>query len=181
MRKLVGAFLFLVAPIAFCADLKPSELAAVQVVDQFVQGCFMSFPYPEKFTEWVAQRGFQKLSDTDASAYLGSYSGNAWSVRLDNSRFVLTSVGASACNVFANDLDESMTKNLVVGFLEYLKTQGATYQSMTVNPASATAGLSSMNYAVSMGGQVVMNLILTVAAPRSGKFQVALTAAKVAT
>ena len=181
MRKFVAALLLSVSPFAVCASLKPSELAAVQVVDQFVQGCFMNFPYPEKFTGWLAQPGFQKLSSIDAAAYLGGYSGSAWSVQLDNSRFVLTSVGASACNVFGNDLDESMTKNLVIGFLDYLKTQGATYQSKNVTPDSATAGLYSTSYAVSMGGQVVMNLILTVAAPGGGKFQVVLTASKAET
>lgn len=181
MRKFIAALLLSVSPMAVCASLKPSELAAVQVVDQFVQGCFMNFPYPEKFTEWLAQPGFQKLSSTDALAYLGGYSGNAWSVQLDNSRLVLTSVGTSACNVFANDLDESMTKNLIVGFLDYLKTQGATYQARVVTPDSAATSLYSMSYAVSMGGQVVMNLTMTIAPPGGGKFQVALTASKVET
>lgn len=150
MRKFVGAFLFFVAPLAFCASLKPSKLAAVQVVDQFVHGCFLSFPHSEKFAAWLAQPGFQMLSSIDATAYLGGYPDSAWSVQLDNSRFVLTSVGGSACNVFANDLDESMTKNLVVGFLDYLETEGATYQSTIVKPDRATAGLSSTSYAVFM-------------------------------
>lgn len=53
MRKFVAALLFSVSPFTVCASLKPSELAAVQVVDQFVQGCFMNFPYPKKFTGWL--------------------------------------------------------------------------------------------------------------------------------
>jgi hypothetical protein len=74
-----------------------------------------------------------------------------------------------------------MTKNLVVGFLDYLKTQGATYQSKNVTPDSATAGGSSTSYSVSMGGQVIMNLILSVAPVDSGKSQVALTASTAGT
>lgn len=62
-----------------------------------------------------------------------------------------------------------------------LKTQGATYQSKIVTPASATAGLSSTSYAVSMNGQVIMHLTLTIAAPGAGPFQVALTAARAET
>lgn len=178
MKKFVAAFLLLVSPFAACASLKPSELAAVQVVDQFVQGCFMNFPYPEKFNAWLAQPGFQRLSGSDAAAYLGARAGGAWSVQLNNSRFVLTSVGESACNVFANDLDESMTRNLLAGFLDYLQTQGATYQSKIVTPDQATAGPSKTSYAVSMDGQVLMNLTLAAAAPGSGAFQVALTASR---
>ncbi|WP_157201042.1 hypothetical protein [Massilia sp. Root351] len=141
----------------------------------------MNFPYPEKFTNWLAQPGFQELSSIDAAAYLGGYSGSAWSVQLENSRFVLTNFGANVCSVFANDLDESMTTNLVVGFLDYLKTQGATYQLKNVTTDSATTLLRTTSYAVSMEGQPVMNLILTVAAPGGAKFQVALTASKVET
>ncbi|MGG7607487.1 NMCC_0638 family (lipo)protein [Massilia sp. BKSP1R2A-1] len=178
MRKIVGALLFGVAPLVFCAPLKPAESAAVQVVDQFVQGCFMSFPYPEKFAEWLAQPGFQKLSGTEASQYLAGNYGNAWNVQLDKSRFVLTSVGASTCNVFANDLDEAMTKNLVVGFLDYLKTQGATYQAKNVTPDGAASVLSSTSYSVSMDGQVIVNLVVTVAPQGGGKFQIALSASK---
>ncbi|OEZ50680.1 hypothetical protein JAB1_17980 [Janthinobacterium sp. MP5059B] len=181
MKKIVAALLLFVSPFAACASPKASELATAQVVDEFVQGCFMNFPYPEKFQAWLARPGFQKLSSIDAAAYLGAYSGNAWNVQLDNSRFVLTSIGESACNVFANDLDASMTRNLVIGFLDYLKTQGATYQSKMVTPASATASLSSTSYAVSMNGQVIMHLALTIAAPGTGPFQVALTAARAET
>lgn len=181
MKKLVTILLLFISSLAFCASLKPSELAAIQVVEQFAQGCVMSFPHPDKFTEWLAQPGFRKLSSTEAKEYLGGYPGSAWSAQLGNSRFVLTSIDGSACNIFANDLDETMTKNLIVGFLDYLKTQGATYQSKNVTPVAATANQTSTSYAVSMDGQVVMNLILTIAAPGNGKFQVALTASKATT
>lgn len=63
----------------------------------------------------------------DAAAYLGAYSGSAWSVQLNNSRFVLTSAGESACNVFANDLDEPMTRNLLAGFLDYARQKPHPY------------------------------------------------------
>lgn len=181
MRKILGIFLLLISQLGTTAPLKPSELAATQVVDQFVQGCFMNFPYPEKFAQWIAQPGLKKLSGNDASEYLNGYSGSVWTAELNSSHFVVTSIGANACNVFANDLDETMTKNLVIGFLDYLKTQGVTYQSRNVTPDGAKAGQSSTSYAVSIEGHVIMNLILSVAPPGLGKFQIALTTAKVDT
>lgn len=181
MRKILGIFLLLISQLATSAALKPSEMAATQVVDQFVQGCFMNFPYPEKFAQWIAQPGFKKLSGNDAAEYLSGYSGSVWTAELNSSRFVVTSIGANACNVFSNDLDETMTKNLVIGFLDYLRTQGVTYQSRNITPDGAKAGESSTSYAVSIEGQVIMNLILSVAPPGLGKFQIALTTAKVDT
>lgn len=181
MRKFLGALLLCIAPLAVSAPLKPSELAAAEVVSQFVDGCFMSFPYPEKFTVWLTQSGFQKLSSSGASGYLGGYPGSAWNVQLLNSSFVLTTLGTGACSIFANDLDEAMTKNLMVGFLDYLKTQGATYQSKDVTPDSATGGGSSTSYSVSTGGEVIMNLTLSIAPIGSGKSKVALTASKAGT
>lgn len=179
MRNFYGMLLILLSQSAVCAPLTPPEMAAVQVVDQFVQGCFMSFPYPDKFAEWLEQYNFHKLSSSDASAYLAGNSGNAWSVHLDKSNFILTSIGNSACNVFANDLDGPMTKNLVVGFMDYLKTQGASYQPKDIAPESAGDGSSTTSYAVSIEGEAVMNLILTIAPRGAGTFQVALTASKV--
>lgn len=178
MKKIVAACLIAVAPLALGASGQPSAAAAVEVVDQFVQGCFMHFPYPDTFAKWHAGPEFQPLSDADASAYLGGKAGKAWSVQLKDSRFVLTALGTTACNVFANDVDPAMTQNLVVGFLDYLKTQGLSYQPASATPVGAAAGLSTTNYAVSAEGQVLMNMTLTVAPPGSGQFQIALTAAK---
>lgn len=181
MRKILGIFLLLISQLAASAAPKPSELAATQVVDHFVQGCFMNFPYPEKFARWISQPGFKKLSGNDAEEYLSGYSGSVWTAELNSSRFVVTSIGVNACNVFANDVDEAMTKNLVTGFLDYLKTQGVTYQAKNITPNGAKAGQSSTSYAVSIEGQVIMNLILSIAPPGLGKFQIALTTVKVDT
>lgn len=179
MRNFFGIVLIFLSQSAVCAPLAPPEMAAVQVVDQFVQGCFMSFPYPDKFAGWLAQSNFHKLSSSDASAYLAGHSGEAWSAQLDKSNFILTSIGDSACNVFANDLDGPMTKNLVVGFMDYLKTQGASYQPKDITPKSAGDGSSTTSYAVSIGGETIMNLILTISPRGVGMSQVALTASKV--
>lgn len=112
MRKFFGILLIFLSQSAVCASLTPPQEAAVQVVDEFAQGCFISFPYPDKFARWLAQSNFHKLSSSDSSPYLAGHSGDAWSVQLDKSNFVLTSIGDSACNVFANDLDAPMTKVL---------------------------------------------------------------------
>lgn len=162
-----------------CAQSVTPQMAAVQVVDQFVQGCFMNFPYPDKFAQWIAESKFRKLSSADASAWLGGHSGNAWNAQLDKSNFILTSVGDSACNVFANGLDGRMTKNLVTGFLDYLKTQGATYQSRDITPKNVGDRGSTTSYSVSIGGEAIMSLILSIAPCGAEACQVALTASKV--
>jgi len=141
----------------------------------------MNFPYPEKFATWLAQPGFQKLSEADASSYLGEYAGQAWSVQLDNSRYVLTTIGSSACNVFSRDVDGAMTEDLVVGFLGYLKTQGATYESKRITPKSALADGVSTSYSVFVEGQVIMNIVLSIAPSSNGASQIALTASKTGT
>lgn len=179
MRNLCGILLILLSQSVMCAQPATRQMAAVQVVDQFVQGCFMNFPYPDKFAEWLAESNFRKLSSADASAWLVGHSGNAWSAQLDKSNFILTSVGDSACNIYANDLDGPMTKNLVSGFMDYLKTQGASYQSKDITPKNAGNGYSTTSYSVSIGGEAIMNLILTIAPRGAGAFQVALTASKV--
>lgn len=179
MRTFFGILFVLLSHTAVCAELAPPETAAVQVVDQFVQGCFMNFPYPDKFGAWLAQSDFRKLSGADSSSYLAARPGDAWSAKLDKSTFIMTTTGDRACSVFANDLDGTMTKNLVTGFMDYLKTQGATYQLRDTTPKNAVAGYSTTNYAVSTGNQVIMNLSVTIAPRGTGAFQVALTASKV--
>ncbi|RYF34611.1 MAG: hypothetical protein EOO38_29395 [Cytophagaceae bacterium] len=138
----------------------------------------MSFPYPKKFAEWIAQSNFHKLSSSYASAYLAGHSGDAWSAHFDKSSFIVTSIGDSACSIFANDVDGPMTRNLVDGFMGYLKTEGASYQFKDITPKSAEDGSSTTNYAVCIGGEAIMNLVLSIAPRGASMFQVALTASK---
>lgn len=72
-----------------------------------------------------------------------------------------------------------MTRNLIDGFMGYLKTQGATYESKDITPKSAGVGSSTTSYAVSIGGEAIMNLILSIAPSGARTFKVALTASKV--
>ena len=178
MRKFLLLFSLLLSPIWAAEQPPQAKQAAIEVVDQFVEGCFMYYPYPDKFSAWIGQLKYQKLSASEAAPYLAGSNGEAWSAITPNSKFILTSLNQSACTVFANGLDAETTKGMVKGFLGYLETQGATYSVIDATPSGAKPGYSSVNYSITMGGHVVAHITLSMAPPSTGSFQVALTVAK---
>lgn len=179
MLKYLPLSLLFVVVAGFAAEPKPrSKLAATEVVEQFADGCFMAFPYPEKFAEWIKQRGHKRLSGEAAARFVVNGSEEVWAARTPNSEFTLVSLGQSACTVFANDVDEETTRGMLTGFVQFLATQGATFSTSKITPVLAPPGSSSLNFAISMGGTVIAHITLTVAKSEHGVDQVAITAAK---
>jgi hypothetical protein len=178
MRQLLTTGLFLTACVVSAEELPQPKQAAVEVVTQFVEGCFRRFPYPEKFAEWLNQPGHRKLSNKEAAPFLPAKGGDAWAATTPHSSFVITSLRRNDCTVFAGGLDEQTTRDMVKGFLGYLETQGASWIERDTTPAKATPGYSSTNYLITLDGRVMANITLSIAPPRPGGFQVALTVAK---
>jgi hypothetical protein len=178
MRQLLATGLFLTTSVVSAEELHQPKQAAIEVVTQFVEGCFRRFPYPEEFAEWVNQPGHRKLSDQEAAPLLPATGGDAWAATTPHSSFFITSLGRSACTVFASGLDEQTTRDMVKGFLGYLETQGASWTADDTTPARSGPGYSSTNYSITLNGRPTANITLSIAPPRPGGFQVALTVAK---
>jgi hypothetical protein len=178
MRQLLATVLILTSSVVSAEELPQPKQAAVEVVTQFVEGCFRRFPYPEKFSEWLSQSGHRKLSKQEAAPFLPANGGDAWAATTPHSSFVITSLGRNDCTVLADGIDEQTTKDMVKGFLGYLETQGASWIAHDTTPENAMPGYSSTNYSITLGGRAMANITLSIAPPRPGGFQVALTVAK---
>src|SRR3954462_15581974 len=109
MRQLLALCLILTTFAVSAEEPQQSKQAAVEVVTQFVEGCFRRFPYPKEFAEWLNQPGLRKLSDQEAAPFLPASGGKAWAGTTPNASFVVTSLGRGNCTVFASGLDEQTT------------------------------------------------------------------------
>jgi hypothetical protein len=155
-----------------------SKRAAVEVVTQFVEGCFRRFPHPKEFAEWVKQPGLRKLADEEAAPFLPASGGKAWAATTPNASFVITSLGRGDCSVLADGLDEKTTREMVEGFLAYLETQGATWVEDDTTPEKAEPRYSSTIYSISLDKRPIASITLSIAPPGPGGSQVAITVAK---
>ena len=178
MRHLLASGLILAVSAATAEESHQPKKAAIEVVTQFVEGCFRRFPYPDEFAEWIKKQGYRKLSIEEAGALLPEKRGQAWAASSPNSSFVIVSLGRSDCTVFASGLDEKMTKDMVTGFLGYLETQGASWTSDDITPTGSGPGYSSTDYSISVDGRHMASITLSIAPPRPDAFQVAITVAK---
>lgn len=155
----------------------PKELATIEIVNQFVEGCVTSYPNPEKFSLWRESRGLSKLQPEDAAEILGGKEGDAWSAKTPNGSYLLAGMGKTACSVFATNVDLPTTRKLIGGFMEFLQEQGYSYVETDTTPRDAAAsGYTTISYAVSKSGKPAMRVVLTLDASGTRRFQVALTA-----